>query len=190
MRNLVILAGLLFAASLVVAQAPVSPSPRVANPICAWAFSMAVVQLEAAGAATAAPVEATAAPGATVRPGPGSDAAYLDDAIRMCAGLDDFHAGLAQFPEALLDTDLVAFLLDRCGDPDAGLEDTMTCWSLVQALATPVPTVAPSPSPSPSPQASPEPVVQLTRVPDIRAHVPGATRVRYVNVRGFVTRGS
>jgi predicted secreted Zn-dependent protease len=184
MRNLVILVGLVFAASAVVAQAPVSPSPRVANPICAWAFSQAVAQLESAEAATAAPVQATAVPGASVAPDPGPDAGYLDDAIRMCAGLDDFHAGLAQFPEALMDTDVMAFLLERCGDPEAGLEDTMTCWSLVQALATPVPTLAPSPSPSPSPQASPEPVVQMTRVPDIRAHVPGATRVRYMNVRG------
>ena len=204
MRSLIALVCFIFTATVVVAQDAVQPSPHPVNPICDWAFSQAVQLAQAdpdAGVASTSP-NASASPQAV------RDETHLDDAVRMCSGIEDWEAGAALHPEALQGADPMQFLIDRCADPSAGLDVYSTCVSLVHALATPSPSPTPTPRPTPTPNPTPtprptkrpaaterptprstpqevaRPRTEMTRVPNSSASVPGATRVHYFPARG------
>jgi predicted secreted Zn-dependent protease len=198
MRVLIALVCLVFAATVVVAQDAIQPSPHPVNPICEWAFSQAVQLAQADPDAG----DASTAPYASASPQAVHNKTHLDDAVRMCSGIEDWEAGAALHPEALQGADPMRFLIDRCADPSAGLDVYSTCVSLVHALATPSPSPTPTPKPTttprptkrpaptarPTPRSTPQEVVrprtEMSRVPDSSAPVPGATRVRYFRVTG------
>ncbi len=153
---------LVLTATVVNGQDAASPSPLPVNPVCDWAFSQAVrrAQVSPAPAAPIVTPGPSASPG-LVDGGPIESGlivirAFLDDAVRLCAGVADWEAAAALHPEALGSTDPLEFLAERCADPTAGLEVYATCVSLTRALATPPPTPVPSlmPSLSPAPSSS------------------------------------
>lgn len=156
---------LVLTATVVNGQDAPSPTPLPVNPVCDWAFSQAIRRAQVSPA-PAAPI---VTPGPSVSPGPSDggpidsglidsglivDRAFLDDAVRLCAGVADWEAAAALHPEALGSTDPLEFLAERCADPTAGLEVYATCVSLTRALATPPPTPVPTPMPSSSPAPS------------------------------------
>jgi hypothetical protein len=151
---------LVLTATVVNGQDAASPSPLPVNPVCDWAFSQAVRRAQV----SPAPALPTPTPGPSASPGPTEgglidsglivDRAFLDDAVRLCAGVADWEAAAALHPEALGTTDPLEFLAERCADPTAGLEVYSTCVSLMRALATPPPTPVPTPMPSLSPAPS------------------------------------
>jgi hypothetical protein len=147
---------LVLTATVVNGQDAASPSPLPVNPVCDWAFSQAVRRAQV----SPAPAVPVVTPGPSASPGaidggvidsiPIVDRAFLDDAVRLCAGVADWEAAAALHPEALGSTDPLEFLAERCADPTAGLEVYATCVSLMRALATPPPTPVPSATTSPS----------------------------------------
>jgi hypothetical protein len=153
-RIVVAVTCLVLAGTLVGSQVNLAQEPGSINPICGWAFDRAAERV-----AEAAPTPtAIADPEASVAPI--EDEAFLDETIRLCAGLEDWEAGLALHPELLGQTDPRAFLASRCS---AGLDAYATCVSLVIALATPEPTPEPTPSPTPGPSSEPDPGGSTTR---------------------------
>jgi hypothetical protein len=154
MRAILTLIGLLFAAAVVSGQDLAPPSSVPVNPICEWAFDQAAARVLADEGTT----DPGTAPNASADPGavPGPAGTDLDDAVRMCASVDDWDAGAALHPEGLRGADPREFLADRCADPAAGFEVYSTCVSLVHALATPAPTPVPTATPTPAPTLEPE----------------------------------
>ena len=147
---------LVLTATVVNGQDAASPSPRPVNPVCDWAFTQAMrrVLVSPAPVVPIVTPEPSASPGpiddGLIDSGPIVDRAFLDDAVRLCAGVEDWEAAAALHPEALGATDPLEFLAERCADPTAGLGVYATCVSLTRALATPPPTPVPSPTASPS----------------------------------------
>ena len=120
----------------------------------------------------------------------------------------EFTAASGLYPEVLGETDPIAFLMARCGDPTAGLD--AYAMPLVGAGAGhSVPEPQPEPQSEPQAQADEEaegdeettsdaeahrqtyrthrdkPRIRMTRVPSsYLASVPGATRVHYFAVSG------
>ncbi len=211
MRTIAALIGLIFVATIIVAQDAVQPSTHLVNPICDWAFSRAVDGAQASPAAPTIAVspDQRASPDPSVSPEPRHFGSYLDEAVRICASVEDFEGAAALHPEVLGDADPLLFLMDRCTDPTAGLEGYATCGSLKRTLATPAPTpsptltVAPTPRPTKRPKAEtkprPTPVTETLPVrPPARSappalvalpkrmtfKFPGATQVRYFSVSG------
>jgi hypothetical protein len=171
MRVTITLSALLIAAAVVSGQAspePTSeftpePTTRPVYPVCDLAFSVAAQRVRASLVATLANPAATDGdlePTPSASPAARGASTFLDDAVRRCAGVEEFVAASALYPEVLRDTDPISFLMERCEDPLQGLDQYATCASLVRALATP----SPSPTPSPTPTATPEP--QATARPD------------------------
>lgn len=156
-RLLVTLACLAFAATLVLGQASLGQETRTVNPICDWAFGRAADRV-----AAAAPSPAVT-PDPEASPAPIEDVTFLDETIRLCAGLKDWEAGLALHPGLLREEDPRAFLGERCTNAAAGLDAYATCVSLVISLATPEPTPEPTPSPTPLPSSGPELTGSTTR---------------------------
>jgi predicted secreted Zn-dependent protease len=134
----------------------------------------------------------------------------LDAAIRSCASVEEWLTASILFPEALDPSDAQAVLTARCGDPSTGLDAFATCRSLAVALAaasaTPAPT-APSATPTVSdpaveptarpagtgPGATAKPTTsgrkagkkqRVTVSKKQKATIPGATEIRYFNIKG------
>ena len=157
---------LVLTASVVTGQDAASPSPRSVNPVCDWAFTQAIERVQVSPVPVVPDVP-VGSPGPSASPGPTDpglldsglivDRAFLDDAVRLCAGVADWEAAAALHPEALGATDPLDFLAERCADTTAGLAVYATCVSLTRALATPPPTPVPSliPDSSPLPSAVP-----------------------------------
>jgi predicted secreted Zn-dependent protease len=204
---------MLLAAAGVAAQDAQAPTPPEVNWLCDNAFVQAELHLAIAGAdpddPTAASTAGVAADAASGEPAiePPRDAGYLDGAIRACASVDDFLAGAARHPALLESVEPIAWLQDRCLQPE--LAEYSTCVSLIHMLATPAPTATPAATASPRPRARPtaeptqtgragrrggdrsstrpvptRPRDGLVPVPAIKARVPGADRVRYFDIRG------
>lgn len=205
MRVIVALTGLVFAATVVVGQDAVQPSPQPVNPICDIAFS----RVDRQAASSPGPTDAAASPAPSANPEAVLEGTFLDDAIRMCSGVEDFVGGASLHPEVLGEIDPLVFLAARCTDPMADLGRYATCGSLERALATPTPTLDPTPSPGPTPKptrtpkpakkpkqtprptarptarSAAKPGIKMTGVPSrYRAPVPGASRVHYFAVKG------
>lgn len=192
-RLFAVLIGVALTGSIVVAQDSVPATERPINFLCERAFVQARndVLAVAAGAVDAEPTagsDAASSPSPSAMPTPASlafvDPAFLDAAVRACSSLEDFQAGAARFPELAGAVDILSFLGGRCEDPATGLAEYATCVSLVRALATPAPTPEPTPEPLPTPKPGAEARAKKSKVPRVRAGVPGATRVQYFNVRG------
>jgi hypothetical protein len=147
----------LLTVTLVGGQASLGQEPRPVNPICEYAFGRAADRVAATSPTP------TVDPDADTSPAPLEDESFLDETVRLCAGVDDWEAGLALYPELLGEIDPLTFLADRCTNATAGLDAYATCVSLVIALATPEPTPVPSPSPTPAPSSTPEPDRSTTR---------------------------
>jgi hypothetical protein len=104
MRVIATFIGLVFAATVVSGQVDVQPSPRPINPICEMGFRQALATLDA----SPAPATSDTAAEAPASPQPSRDPTMLDAAIRFCASLVDWQAGVAMYPELLSDTDPVS----------------------------------------------------------------------------------
>jgi hypothetical protein len=139
------------AAPLVGSGISLGQQPAEVNPICEWAFGRAAEHVAAASPVVAEPGSSAA---------PFGDETFLDETIRLCAGLSDWEAGLALHPDLLGGIDPEAFLASRCS---AGLDAYATCVSLIIALATPKPTPEPTPSPTPAPSADAGPTGSAVR---------------------------
>lgn len=157
MRVVATLIGLIFAATVVVAQDAVEPTPHPVYPLCEMAFKRVSDALPAepsAGLVEAASPQAEPAP--SMSPDPLADLATLDEAVRMCSSVGEFTEASALYPEVLGGVDPMDFLAARCRNDATDLGRYATCASLELALATPTPeptqTATPSPSPSPTAQ--------------------------------------
>lgn len=179
-----------------VAAAEEEPGRQV-SAICAYEFASAAdlraaVEAAAAGAEDVPPDTPTELP-----------ADWLDRAIRSCASLDDWLAAATLFPDALDGLDPIEFVTERCRDTSLGLEAYATCHSLEIALATPMPVETHGPEPAQAPADSAQSATDLEqgaqptegeREPrrgprarvsrDFVVKVPGATQVRYFQIRG------
>ena len=190
LRNVAVLVAFMLAATLLIGQVSLGQEPRAINPICEWAFGRAAERVAAAASSSpavtadvSAVAEASPALGASMLPI--EDETFLDETIRLCAGLKDWEAGLALHPGMLGGNDQRAFLASRCTDAGAGLDAYATCVSLVIALATPVPTPVPTPSPTPGPSSTPLPGGSTTKGAFLRQYcnvVDDYTRRRQQNV--------
>jgi predicted secreted Zn-dependent protease len=159
MRYLSVLMSALIAATIANGAAAVEPSPRPTNPMCEWAFSQAVERMSA----DLPPSTAAGGPGPGARLEIGAVGTSLDEAVRLCATVEDFEYEARLHVETLGQIDTLEFLADRCRDVSAGLGKYSTCFYLEQELATPAPT--PTPTVEPSPSASPSATPQATKKP-------------------------
>lgn len=124
-----------------------------------------------------------------------ADASRFDGAIRSCASVDEWSAAAASFSVAFGETTPLDFFESRCTDPETGLAHYRACEVL--------PSQAPESTPEPSPEASTARTDRVViddatgglqfdtsdplyvAVPaGITAHVPGAWKVKYFDVKG------
>ncbi|MFV2062713.1 MAG: DUF922 domain-containing protein, partial [Chloroflexota bacterium] len=170
------------------------PAPASVSAICAFAVSGAAVQVaNAVSTATERPAgDASPVPVDLEQLIASLPEDRLDAAIRSCASLSDWLGANEFYPDAMGPADAVGFVLQRCLEPTAGLEASAPCRSVVAALATPAPQVQPGASEPVAEPSEPQepylgsrlrnrPKVKISK--DLKATIPGATKVRYFNVK-------